>query len=400
MIEHLESEPAARAAVDRFARDGRERRAWLTRPGKFKDLGDARMRRQIVRWLGREYHEPTPAIVETLNSALGDHDWEVRVGAMIVSARVRAKSLRGAVRETILPSANQHGLSERDIRVLVATRIIASESLASANPDDMDRAQVILRQLSDAPRHLVRSVLGMSVEQRDAAWLTLYALATPNELAEPLPNPLPRGLTLHDQRVWLSGIIEMCWVSPQAHLVGGDHLHAEQPSKPLDLREHTPAGGFFIARRPLSATAALQLGLGPFPPLPLSDASLAARLTEMPDPPLALTCEEALSLCEHISTRTGAAVALPTADELECAARGTDGRRFPWGNGLEKVDAGVRSPHGIERFHSPIAQWTGSHDARRVPLVMGGPLSPHCAGRAPSLGVNGLRPVVRVRVGG
>jgi hypothetical protein len=306
MIEHLESEPAARAAVDRFARDGRERRAWLTRTVKFKDLGDARMRRQIVRWIGREYHEPTPAIVETLNSALGDHDWEVRVSAMIVSARVRAKSLRGAVRETILPSANQHGLSERDIRVLVATRIIASESLASANPDDMDRAQVILRQLSDAPRHLVRSVLGMPVEQRDAAWLTLYALATPNELAEPLPDPLPPGLTLHDQRVWLSGIIEMCWVSPQAHLVGGDHLQSEQPSKPLDLREHTPAGGFFIARRPLSAAAALQLGLGPFPPLPLSDASLAARLTEMPDPPLALTCEEALSLCEHISTRTGA----------------------------------------------------------------------------------------------
>ena len=397
MIEHLESEPAARAAVDRFARDGRERRAWLTRTVKFKDLGDARMRRQIVRWLGREYHEPTPAIVETLNSALGDHDWEVRVSAMIVSARVRAKSLRGAVRETVLPSANQHGLSERDIRVLVATRIIAAESLASANPDDMDRAQVILRQLSDAPRHLVRSVLGMPVEQRDAAWLTLHALATPNELAEPLPDPLPSGLTLHDQRVWLSGIIEMCWVSPQAHLIGGDHLQSEQPSNPLDLREYTPAGGFFIARRPLSAAAALQLGLGPFPPLPLSDASLAARLTEMPDPPLALTCEEALSLCEHISTRTGAAAVLPTADELECAARGTDGRRFPWGNGLEKVDAGVRSPHGIERFHSPIAQWTGSHDARRVPLVMGGPLSPHCAGRGPSLGVNGMRPVVRTR---
>ena len=89
MIEHLESEPAARAAVDRFARDGRERRVWpLSRTVAFKDLGDARMRRQIVRWLGREYHEPTPAIVETLRSALGDHDWEVRVSAMIVSARV------------------------------------------------------------------------------------------------------------------------------------------------------------------------------------------------------------------------------------------------------------------------------------------------------------------------
>ena len=396
MIEHLESEPAARAAVGHFAHHARERRVWsLTRTVAFKDLGDARMRRQIVRWLGREYHEATPAISETLRSALGDHDWEVRVGAMIVSARVRAKLLRGAVRETILPSANQHGLSERDARVLVATRIIAAESLASANPDDMDRAQVILRQLSDAPRHLVRSVLGLPVEQRDAAWLVLHALATPNELADPLPDPLPPGLTLHDQRAWLSGIIEMSWVSPQAHLVGGDHLQSGHPPTPLDLREHTPEGGYFIARRPLSSAAALQLGLGPFSARLPSDASLAARLGDTPDPPLALTFDEALMLCEHISARTGAAVTLPTADELECAARGTDGRRFPWGNGLEKVDPRVRSPHGIERFHTPIAQWTQSYDDRRVPLVLGGPLSPHCAGRAPSIGVNGVRPVVR-----
>ena len=396
MIEHLESEPAARAAVDRFARDARERRPWpLSRTVAFKDLGDIRMRRQVVRWIGREYHEPTPAIVETLRSALADHDWEVRVGAMIVGARVRAKSLRGAVRETILPSANQHGLSERDIRVLVATRIIAAESLASDNPDDMDRAQVILRQLSDTPRHLVRSVLGMPVDQRDPAWLMLHALSTPNELADPLPDPLPRGLTLQDQHAWLAGIVEMCWVSPQAHLLGGDHLQCEHPPKPLDLREHTPDGGFFIARRPLSAAAALQLGLGPFSSRPPADASLAARLADIPDPPLALTYDEALSLCEHISARIGAAVSLPTADELECAARGTDGRRFPWGNGLEKVDVRVRSPHGIERFHAPLAQWTESLDDRRVPLVLGGPLSPHCAGRAPSLAVNGVRPVVR-----
>jgi hypothetical protein len=396
MIEHLESEPAARAVVDRFARDPRERRVWsLGRTVALKDQGDARMRRQIVRWLGRECHEPTPAVLDTLRSALADPDWEVRAGAIIVSARVRAKTLRTVVRETMLPSAGQSGLSERDVRVLVATRIIAAESLAAADPDDMDRAQVILRQLSDTPRHLVRSVLGLPVDQPDAAWLLLHALATPNELADPLPDPLPRGLTMHDGRAWLSGIVELCWVSPQPHLVGGDHLRSDHPPKPLDVREHTPKGGLFIARRPLSAAAALQLGLGPFSPQPPADGALAARLAEMPDPPLALSYEEALMLCENISARTGAIVTLPTADELECAARGTDGRRFPWGNALEKVDARVRSPHGIERFAAPIAQWTDSHDERRVPLALGGPISPHCAGRSPSLAVCAVRPVVR-----
>ena len=366
MIEHIESEPAARAVVDRGARDV------------------------------REYHEPNPAILETLRSALADADWEVRASAIIISARVRAKPLRGAVRETVLPSANQHGLSDRDARVLVASRIIAAESLASADPDDMDRAQVILRQLSDAPRHLVRSVLGLSVDQRDGAWLILHALSAPNELADPLPEPLPSGLTMQDQHAWLAGIIELCWVSPQPHILGGDHLQCEHPGTPACIREHTPEGGFFIARRPLSATAALQLGLGPFPRKSPSDPALAARLAETPDPPLALTYDEALSLCENISARLGVAVTLPTADELECAARGTDGRRFPWGNGLEKVDGRVRSPHGVERFATPIAQWTTNYDDHRVPLVLGGPLSPHCAGRSPSLALNAVRPVVRV----
>ena len=396
MIEHLESEPVARAAVGRFAREVRERRVWH-RTAPFKDLGDARMRRQIVRWLCREYQEATPAIVDTLREALADADWEVRASAMIVAARLRAKPLRAVVRETPVPSPQQHGLSDRDVRVLVATRIIAAESLASADPDDMDRAQVILRQLSDAPRHLVRSALGLPVDQRDASWLLLHALSTPNEMAEPLAQPLPDGLTLHDGRPWLGGVVELCWVSPQPHLVGGDHLQREQPGTPLDLREHTPAGGLFLARRPLSAAAALQLGVGPFPSRQPTDATIVTRLTETPDPPLLLTHDEALTLCESISARTGLHVTLPTADELECAARGTDGRRFPWGNGLEKVDGRVRSPHGIERFTAPIAQWTDTRDANRVPLVLGGPHSPHCAGRCPSVSLNAVRPVVRRR---
>src|SRR5215207_6765090 len=111
---------------------------------------------------------------------------------------------------------------------------------------------------------------------------------------------------------------------------------------------------------------------------PPTDATLAARLAETPDPPLLLTHDEALALCESISARTGVSVTLPTADELESTARGTDGRRFPWGNGVEKVDGRVRSPHGIERFSTPMAQWTESRDANQVPLVLGGPHSPHC----------------------
>jgi hypothetical protein len=399
MTEHLESDLAARDAVDRFARSLRETRARM--PGRsvhLRDLGDVRLRRQIVRWMGREYHEVTPGIVEALRSALGDDDWEVRMSAILVGARLRAQALRSAMRDASIPSPKQHGLSERDVRLLVAARIVAVEALGSANADDVNRAQVILRQLSDVPRHLVRSVLGLPIDQRDGAWLLLHALSTPYELADPLPE-LPAGLTMRDGRISLADAIEMCWVSPQPHVLGGDHTNGAHAGGSAPVREHTPGRGFFVARFPLSAATAHQVGLATSPARAHADSEVAARLAQTADAPLAVTYDEAVALCRDLSERARSIVSLPTADELECAARGTDGRRFPWGNGLERLEGRERSPHGIERFATPVAQWTITRDPDDVPLVLGGPASPHCAGRAPSFGFNAVRPVVRIEGG-
>jgi hypothetical protein len=394
MIEHLESEPAARAAVDRFARDGRERRAWpLTRVVAFKDQGDARMRRQIVRWLGREYHEATPGIVETLRSALEDPDWEVRVSAIIVTARIRAQTLHAAVRATVLPSQNEHGLSERDIRVLVASRIIAAESLASANPDDMDRAQVILRQLSDARATSCAACSGSpsnSTTTRGSC-----CTRCPRPTSWPTRSPI-RSSRSHGVRPACVAVRSRRAVLGVAAATPGGRRSSALGASSEDVRRaraHTGHGVLHHAPPP-HRRRALQLGIGPFPQRQPADATLTARLADTPDAPLALGHDEALSLCEQISARMGTVVTLPTADELECAARA-------------RTVAGTRGGMGSRRWTPRCDRRTASSDSprrsrsgrtrapQRVPLVLGGPLSPHCAGRAPSMGANAVRPVVR-----
>ena len=129
-----------------------------------------------------------------------------------------------------------------------------------------------------------------------------------------------------------------------------------------------------------------------------------------PDAPFAIAVEaetdvELAAIEAHVralSATTGRVLRLPKSDELEMATRGTDARRYPWGNGHERHADRARSPWGLR---SPLAtaEWvTHADQVLAKPSARSGcgaePRVALCRG-TPARGVTRgrLRPALRTR---
>lgn len=106
-------------------------------------------------------------------------------------------------------------------------------------------------------------------------------------------------------------------------------------------------------------------------------------------PVVCVSWNDAVAYCRWRSQVEGRVVRLPTADEWEKAARGTDGRLYPWGNifdydkchTAESADeemtapvtryAHVESPYGVRDLIGNAAEWTSTRDGDYA-VVMGG----------------------------
>ncbi len=79
-------------------------------------------------------------------------------------------------------------------------------------------------------------------------------------------------------------------------------------------------------------------------------------------PVVGVSWRDAVAYCEWLSRESGLAVVLPTEAQWEFAARGTDGRDYPWGNGDPDTS---RACFGREKNHpAPV----GSYPAGRGPF--------------------------------
>jgi toxoflavin biosynthesis protein ToxD len=106
-----------------------------------------------------------------------------------------------------------------------------------------------------------------------------------------------------------------------------------------------------------------------------------ARNRDRPDEPLVgVSWHEAQACCRWLALRLGRAFRLPSEAEWERAARGVDGRTFPWGDAWDQARANTReagrggalpvgaldnaSPVGCLDMAGNIWEWTSTLDAR------------------------------------
>jgi hypothetical protein len=245
-----------------------------------------------------------------------------------------------------MPPAGREGLPRDERDLLLALRACVEEHLAGRPvppeiPEPGPDAPAPLRRQAIWPR--LRRLVAEGGVPGDRIDLLVHALVTPVPDDVPTP-PADHGLIVDSEGYRLpNSRMPVCWVPPVPHFLGaGDEDLA--PGAPL--RQVTPSG-FFVARRTFTGDAAFRLGR-----LNVGEADRAA--------PWRGPRAQAADLCAVLAHLEALDIALPDADEWECAVRGPDGRLRPWGNGLPAGWGPPASPWGAEVALTDRGEWSSS----------------------------------------
>jgi hypothetical protein len=317
----------------------------------FSHLPLPELRKQVLRWLMRDRQRSNLSIDQVLRAALKDSDPEVRITAVLAAARLNAGNQIPAIREADIPTSSRHGADERD-RLFYERLRQTTVGYLSMGDRAHDGAEQQRLQFQ-------RSVSGQ-LEVRDDPTLLLYSLITPVELGDK-PAFLPAAVEERDDGYYLRRCgLALRWVAPIPHWLGEDSARAPVPNP---IRRVIPQSGFFIAETPLDFRVVTWISEGgpSYPPTRPAETE-----------PFLLNYAEAARLCDLLGQLEGVSLKLPIADQWEMAARGPDGRRYPWGNSLTEAGPRRPSPWRVKNMVGQASEWTRDRTAQGARIVCGG----------------------------
>jgi hypothetical protein len=266
--------------------------------------GWRREKLQIMRWLAQD-GAPADRVEALLARALADADWEIAMTAMLAAARLNVRALAPQIARLSIPEGRRHGLTAPEHRLLLALRDGCLAHLGT------DRGRIL-------PTGVAEAVAGNIDALAPAMAAFVCALTSPLPVAPP-PPPTAAVTLAWDGPVLADGTL-LVWVPPVPHWLGDDGLRGAEANP---ARRVVPQQGFYIDARPR--------GIGTYADACRATAALARRI--------------------------GRPAALPSPDQWVMAARGPDGRRFPWGaNGADSARVDL-SPWDMAGVASGPGEW-------------------------------------------
>ena len=208
------------------------------------------------------------------------------------------------------------------------------ESLGLSGGQAEDLIDEYLEQASGMPLAPVAQTSGRSTATAVAP--VAVSAPPPRVEAAPPPRPIARGINTTPLGRSLERLkypnftnsvgMELLLVTSGQFVMGSAARDAQQNEQPIST---VTQGCFFCARFPVT-NAHYEL----FDP---SHRNKRAPWADERHPVIYVSSREAENFCKWLSLKDGKKYRLPSEAEWEYAARGVDGRAFPWG---DKLDAG------------------------------------------------------------
>lgn len=229
--------------------------------------------------------------------------------------------------------------------------------LRSPRVADRRRAVQTLAQINN--ERIISALWAALCDEIDAdvAQLIVSTLAEHSDAVRPLIDRALQNADTKSKRA-LENILgqSLAWIPPGPFKMGSDtQKYSQAHSDELPQHEVT-LSGYWIGRYPVTVAQFRAF-------VARSGYKPDERSLEDPDthPVRYVNWNDALAYCQWLSQTTGLTVTLPSEAEWEKAARGTDGRLWPWGD--EPPDATRCNFNDNVKSTTPVGQYSPRGDS-------------------------------------